>query len=104
MESRLDSKVPKLVLFFVQRNFSGEEDGVVILDIHCLSLERSSLSLSQSLFFKACIRVPIHVPYWAIHLERWQHLVYFLALCDSIVHDACYIYLPVCVWLIVHFV
>jgi len=37
MESKLDSKVPKLV-FFVQRNFSGEEkDRVVILDIHCIS-------------------------------------------------------------------
>jgi len=56
-------------------------------------LERSSLSLSQSLFSKACIRVPIHVPYWAIPLEHWQHLVYFIALCDSIVHDACYIYI-----------
>ena len=43
MESRLDSKVPKLV-FFVHRNFSGEEeDGVVISDIHCIldSLEKT---------------------------------------------------------------
>ena len=43
MESRLDSKVPKLV-FFVQRNFSGEEeDGVMISDIHCIldSLEKT---------------------------------------------------------------
>ena len=33
-------------------------------------------------------------PYWAIPLECWQCLVYSLALCDSIVHDACiYIYI-----------
>ena len=25
----------------------------------------------------------------AIPLERWQCLVYFLTLCDSIVHDVC---------------
>ena len=91
-------------------------------------LERFSFSLSLSLFFKACIRVPIHVPpfifplpawamflgcgnvcftfpvpcwaiRWAIPLERWQCLVYFPALCDSIVHDACvciYIYIFAC--------
>ena len=35
-------------------------------------------------------------PYWAIPLVCWQCLVYFLALCDSIVHDAC-IYICVCV-------
>ena len=36
MESRLHSKVPKLV-FFVQRNFSGEEEyGVVIWDFRFL--------------------------------------------------------------------
>ena len=76
--------------------------------------EQSSLSLSLSLFSRACIRVPLHVPLfiflllacatfprydnvcftfpvpcWAIPLEHWQCLVYFLALCDSIVHDAC---------------
>ena len=87
-------------------------------------LERSSLSLSLSLFSRACIRASIHVPlliflllawamfpkygnvwftflvpFWAIPLECWQCLVYFFALCDSIVHDAyIYIYLPVCVY------
>ena len=85
-------------------------------------LERSSPSLSLSPFSKACIWVPIHVPpfiflllawavfprygnvyftfpvpCWAIPLERWQCLVYFLALCGSIVHDACiYIYISSC--------
>ena len=48
-----------------------------------------------------CFTFP--VPCWAIPLERWQYLFYFLALCDSIVHDVC-IYMLVCVWVIVHFV
>ena len=93
-------------------------------------LERSSLSLSLSLFSRICIRVPLHVPlfiflllawatfpgygnvyftfpipYWAVPLECWQCLVYFPPLCDTNVHDAC-IYSPtsVCVWVIVNFV
>ena len=37
------------------------------------------------------------VPCWAIPLERWQYLFYFLALCDSIVHDVC-IYICLCVY------
>ena len=84
--------------------------------------EQFSLSLSLSLFSRACIRVPIHVPpfifmllawatflwydnvcftfpipYWAIPLECWQCLIYFLALYDSIVHDAC-VYISACVY------
>ena len=35
------------------------------------------------------------VSYWAIHLECWQCLTYFPALCDNIVHDLC---LRVCGW------
>ena len=44
------------------------------------------------------------------HKQKGHSLVYFLILCDSIVHDACfiyiyiYIYLLACVWVIVHFV
>ena len=85
--------------------------------------KRSSLSLSLSPFSRACIRVSIQVPpfifllfawamflgydnvcftfpapYWAITLERWQCLVYFPALCDSVAHDACiYISAYMCV-------
>ena len=36
------------------------------------------------------------VPCWAISLEHWQCLVYFPAQCDSIVHDAYYIYIYIC--------
>ena len=42
-----------------------------------------------------CFTFP--VPCWAIPLERWQYLFYFLALCDSIVHDVC-IYICLCVY------
>ena len=91
--------------------------------------EQFSLSLSLSLFSRACIRVPIHVPpfifmllvwatflgygnvcftfpipCWAIPLGCWQCLLYFPALCDSIMHDVCvcvciYIYMPIFRWL-----
>ena len=38
------------------------------------------------------------VPCWAIPLERWQCLLYFLTLCDSIVYDVCIsIYACACV-------
>jgi len=36
-------------------------------------------------------------------LERWQCLLYFSALCDSIVHDVC-ILIYACMWVIMHFV
>ena len=41
----------------------------------------------------------MHISYNCdIPLERWQCLVYFPALCDSIMHDACiYIYISTCV-------
>ena len=96
------------------------------------TLERSFLSLSLSLFSRACIRVPLHVPLpftfpalclgripkvwlifpvpcWAMPLECWQCLVYFPTLCDSIMYDVymyiyIYIYMPACVWMIVNFV
>ena len=87
------------------------------------ALERSFLSLSLSLFSRACIRVPLHVPLpftfpalclgripkvwlifpvpcWAIPLECWQCLVYFPTLCDSIMYDVCmyiYIFIYACV-------
>ena len=41
------------------------------------------------------------VPCWAIPLACWQCLVYFPALCDSIVHDVC-ISISACIWVIVH--
>ena len=87
-----------------------------------------SLSLSLSLFSRACIKVPLHVPffiflllawatfprygnvyftffvpYWAIPLKHWQCLLYFLTLCGCIVHDVC-ISISACIWAIVHFV
>ena len=90
--------------------------------------ERSSLSLSLSLFSRACIRVPpLLYPFIfpTPCLDRvpwvWQYLFYFSctllghtlgtlamsvsfpALCDSIEHDVC-IYMPAYVWVIVHFV
>ena len=47
-----------------------------------------------------CFTFP--VPCWAIPLEHWQCLVYFLSQCDSIVHDACiytYVYIYVCLFM-----
>ena len=51
-----------------------------------------------------CFTFP--VPCWAIPLEHWQCLIYFPALCHSIVYDVCmyvciYIYICLCVcgWL-----
>ena len=86
------------------------------------------LSPSFSLFSKAYIGVPLHVPpllfllfaqavfleydnvcfifpipCWAIPLERWQCLIYFFALCGCIVHDVC-ISISACIWVIVLFV
>ena len=83
-------------------------------------LEWFFLSLSLSLSLESCIKVPspcilylsytllgprslgmtlyifiFPVPCWAIPLEHWQCLLYFL----SIVHDVCmYIYMPICGW------
>ena len=85
-----------------------------------------SLSLSLSLFWRACIKVPPllvpftfpapclgHVPWvWQClfyisctllghTLGEWQCLVYFLVRCDSIVHDACFIYIYIYICLLV---
>ena len=37
------------------------------------------------------------VPYWAIPLEHWECLFYFLALHASIVHDVC-VYIYICLF------
>ena len=52
------------------------------------------LLLAQVAFLGYCnVYFTFPVPCWAIPLERWQCLVYFLTLCDSVVHDACFIYI-----------
>ena len=91
-------------------------------------LERFSLSLSSSLFPRILYQgSPLHVPFIFLapclgHIPQvWQCLfyisytllghtlgtlamsVYFLTLCDSIVHDVC-ISIYACIWVIVHFV
>ena len=48
-----------------------------------------------------CFTFP--VPCKAIPLEHWQCLVYFPALCDSIMHDV-YMSISASTWVIVHFV